>query len=133
MHFHPPYARGTSFWSRSGTPKRKQKGLVPTRINSVGIVDPNKAIATHRSLPNLHAFFSQRWGRNRFYYFCFVSLLACAWCMKAKIAVPVLRSLSLYCDGLLKFHHNDIFILVTIQNGPSTSKGVKCDLRLSIF
>jgi hypothetical protein len=75
----------------------------------------NKAIATHRSLPNLHAFFSQCLGRNCFYYFCFVSLLACAWCMKAKIAVPVLRSLSLYCDGFLKFQHNDIFILVKIQ------------------
>ncbi len=87
------------FWSR-GTPKRKQKGLVPTRINSVGIVVPNKAIASKRLRSNLHAYFSQCWGRVCVYCFYLIYYLAYVLCFKAKIAVPVLRSLSLYWNRL---------------------------------
>ncbi len=94
-----PLCAGHFLFGPAG-PKRKQKGLVPTRINSVGIVVPNKAIASKRLRSNLHAYFSQCWGRVCVYCFYLIYYLAYVLCFKAKIAVPVLRSLSLYWNRL---------------------------------
>lgn len=118
-----PLVRALPFLVRRDQKKRKQKGLVPMRnkfgryrwsnANKFGrIVVPNKAIASNRLRPNPHAFFfatlGKEWVLGLLYRNSYLHLHR----SPSEIAVPVLRSLSLYCDGLLKFLHNDIFILV---------------------